>query len=336
MGLSPASGRLHARRRPRGGWWCRRASTSRSSPPSRWCGSRSRPRFDERGRLWVIEYLQYPNPAGLKPVTVDQYLRTEYDRVPEPPPRGPRGADRIKILEDTDGDGRADKTTVFVEGLNLASGAGRRARRRLRRPGALPALLSRQEPRRPARRRPRGPAHRLRPAGRPRDGQLADLGARRLALRRPGQHRHGADPRDRVPAGHLAIPSPDHGSSSSSPRAAATPGASTSTRTGNAFGSSNGGYITFHMVQGGYYVKGFAKHGPLHNPAHLRLLRPDRLPGHQAGRPRHAGRDHLPGRRLSAGVPRRVHRRQPALERGLLARAQARRARPSPAGTAAP
>lgn len=44
--------------------------------------------FDERGRLWVVEYLQYPNPAGLKPVTVDQYLRTEYDRKPDPPPRG--------------------------------------------------------------------------------------------------------------------------------------------------------------------------------------------------------------------------------------------------------
>ena len=77
--------------------------------------------FDERGRLWVVEYLQYPNPAGLKPVTVDQYLRTEYDKVPEPPPRGVRGADRIKILEDTDGDGRADSVKVFVEGLNLAS-----------------------------------------------------------------------------------------------------------------------------------------------------------------------------------------------------------------------
>ena len=36
--------------------------------------------------------------------------------------------------------------------------------------------------------------------------------------------------------------------------------------TGNAFGSSNGAYITFHMVPGGYYLKGFAKHGPLHNP----------------------------------------------------------------------
>src|SRR5437588_12304568 len=71
--------------------------------------------FDERGRAWVIEYLQYPHPAGLKPVTVDQYLRTQYDRFPEPPPRGPRGVDRVKILEDTDGDGAADKATTFVE-----------------------------------------------------------------------------------------------------------------------------------------------------------------------------------------------------------------------------
>src|SRR5690348_10442174 len=61
--------------------------------------------FDDRGRLWVMQYLQYPNPAGLKPVKVDQYLRTVYDRIPEPPPRGPRGADKITILEDTHGDG---------------------------------------------------------------------------------------------------------------------------------------------------------------------------------------------------------------------------------------
>src|SRR6185295_14824617 len=63
---------------------------------------------DDRGRLWTIQYLQYPNPAGLKRVKVDRWSRTEYDRVPEPPPRGPRGADRITILEDTNGDGRAD------------------------------------------------------------------------------------------------------------------------------------------------------------------------------------------------------------------------------------
>jgi len=78
--------------------------------------------FDERGRIWVVQYLQYPNPAGLTAVSVDQYLRTKYDRVPEPPPRGPKGADKITICEDTDGDGRADKFKDFVTGLNLASG----------------------------------------------------------------------------------------------------------------------------------------------------------------------------------------------------------------------
>src|ERR1043166_130200 len=65
--------------------------------------------FDDRGRLWVIQYLQYPNPAGLQRVKVDRFSRTVYDKVPDPPPRGPKGADRITILEDTDGDGRADK-----------------------------------------------------------------------------------------------------------------------------------------------------------------------------------------------------------------------------------
>src|SRR5438477_4907117 len=78
--------------------------------------------FDERGRMWVIQYLQYPTPAGLKAVSVDQYLRTKYDRVPDPPPRGPKGADRITICEDTDGDGHFDKFKDFVSGLNLASG----------------------------------------------------------------------------------------------------------------------------------------------------------------------------------------------------------------------
>jgi putative membrane-bound dehydrogenase-like protein len=78
--------------------------------------------FDDRGRLWVIQYLQYPNPAGLKRVKVDRYSRTLYDRVPEPPPRGPRGADRITILEDPDSHGRMRRARDFVNGLNLASG----------------------------------------------------------------------------------------------------------------------------------------------------------------------------------------------------------------------
>ena len=78
--------------------------------------------FDDRGRLWVIQYLQYPNPEGLKRKTVDRFSRTEYDRVPEPPPKGPAGADRITILSDRDGDGVMDRAHDFVSGLNLTSG----------------------------------------------------------------------------------------------------------------------------------------------------------------------------------------------------------------------
>ena len=80
--------------------------------------------FDDRGRLWVIQYLQYPNPSGLKRAKVDRWSRTTYDRVPEPPPYGPRGADRITILTDTDGDGRMDQSRDFVDGLNKPRQAG--------------------------------------------------------------------------------------------------------------------------------------------------------------------------------------------------------------------
>ncbi|MFP6648957.1 MAG: PVC-type heme-binding CxxCH protein, partial [Pirellulaceae bacterium] len=79
-------------------------------------------KVDDRGRLWTIQYLQYPNPAGLERVKVDRWSRTIYDRIPKPPPHGPRGADRITILEDRDGDGRADHFTDFIDGLNLATG----------------------------------------------------------------------------------------------------------------------------------------------------------------------------------------------------------------------
>jgi putative membrane-bound dehydrogenase-like protein len=77
---------------------------------------------DDRGRVWTIQYLQYPNPAGLKRVKVDRWSRTVYDRVPEPPPKGPKGDDRITICTDTDGDGKADRFTDFVTGLNLCTG----------------------------------------------------------------------------------------------------------------------------------------------------------------------------------------------------------------------
>src|SRR5439155_20540747 len=56
--------------------------------------------FDDRGRLWVTQSIEYPFAA--------------------PKDRKPR--DTIKILEDTDGDGGADKITTFAGGLNIPIG----------------------------------------------------------------------------------------------------------------------------------------------------------------------------------------------------------------------
>jgi putative membrane-bound dehydrogenase-like protein len=62
--------------------------------------------IDHRGRLWVLEAYTYPR------------------RHPHPGPVIPdkKLGDKIVIFEDSDGDGRHDKRTVFFEGLNLASG----------------------------------------------------------------------------------------------------------------------------------------------------------------------------------------------------------------------
>ncbi len=76
--------------------------------------------FDERGRLWVVQYLQYPFPAGLKIVRYDEYLRAVFDKVPPPPPNHFKGADRITILESSKGDGVYDKAKDFVSDLNIA------------------------------------------------------------------------------------------------------------------------------------------------------------------------------------------------------------------------
>ena len=78
--------------------------------------------FDERGRMWVLQYLQYPNPAGLKALKQDQYLRTVWDRVPEAPPKGPKGIDRITICSEPDANGRYQKSKDFLSDLNLCSG----------------------------------------------------------------------------------------------------------------------------------------------------------------------------------------------------------------------
>ena len=53
--------------------------------------------WDERGRLWLCETLDYPNELQ----------------------QPTKGRDRIRICEDTNGDGKADKFTIFAEGLSI-------------------------------------------------------------------------------------------------------------------------------------------------------------------------------------------------------------------------
>lgn len=79
--------------------------------------------FDERGRLWVAQYRQYPYPAGLRMLSRDKYYRSHYDKAPPPPPNHDRGADVISIHEDTDGDGAYDRHKVFQDGLNMVNAA---------------------------------------------------------------------------------------------------------------------------------------------------------------------------------------------------------------------
>lgn len=78
-------------------------------------------KFDARGRLWVAEYIQYPYPAGLKMVSRDSYWRAVYDKKPVAPPNHSRGEDRISIHEDTNGDGKFDTHSTFIEGTSITT-----------------------------------------------------------------------------------------------------------------------------------------------------------------------------------------------------------------------
>ena len=79
--------------------------------------------FDERGRMWVVQYLQYPFPAGLKVIKYDEHLRAVFDKVPTPPPNHVPGADKVTIYEDRDKDGYYESHKDFVTGLNIATSA---------------------------------------------------------------------------------------------------------------------------------------------------------------------------------------------------------------------
>ncbi|WP_009964092.1 PVC-type heme-binding CxxCH protein [Verrucomicrobium spinosum] len=65
--------------------------------------------FDRRGRLWVTSTLEYPYAVPKE--------RWENGGV-----RAKGGRDTIRILEDLDGDGRADRSTVFANELNIPTG----------------------------------------------------------------------------------------------------------------------------------------------------------------------------------------------------------------------
>ena len=56
--------------------------------------------FDSRGRMWITNTVEYPYAA----------------------PKDRKARDSIKILEDTNGDGRADKITTFADDLNIPIG----------------------------------------------------------------------------------------------------------------------------------------------------------------------------------------------------------------------
>ena len=77
--------------------------------------------WDSRGRMWVVEYRQYQFPAGLRVIRYDQHLRAVFNRQPDPPPLGTKGADRISVHQDTDGDGVYDEHKVVIDGLNIAT-----------------------------------------------------------------------------------------------------------------------------------------------------------------------------------------------------------------------
>lgn len=75
--------------------------------------------FDPQGRLWVVQYNQYPYPEGLKVLSMDHHTRAKFDKEPLPPPSNEKGADKITVFEDTDNNGSFDKATDVITGLNL-------------------------------------------------------------------------------------------------------------------------------------------------------------------------------------------------------------------------
>ena len=114
--------------------------------------------FDERGRIWVTESLEYPRHSP-----------------------GP-GRDVIKVLESTKGDGHFDKITTFADGLNIPSGIA------VGHGGVWvansPDILFMQDTTGSGKAdKTRSRRHRIRPRRHARSAEQSDLGPRRLSLR---------------------------------------------------------------------------------------------------------------------------------------------------------
>jgi putative membrane-bound dehydrogenase-like protein len=230
--------------------------------------------FDERGRLWVVQYLQYPHPAGLKMLSRDGVWRAVYDKVPPAPPQHFVGADKITIHEDADGDGAFDNHRTFLEGLNIVTAVahGRGGVWVLNPPYLLFYADSDRDD------RPDGPpAVHLSGFGLEDthsvvnslcwgpDGWLYAAQGSTVSgnVKRPG--------RDDKPVSTMGQLIWRYHPETRRYEVFAEGG-------GNAFGveidslgrvfsGHNGGNTRgFHYVQGGYYQKGFDKHGPLSNP----------------------------------------------------------------------
>ncbi len=238
---------------------------------------------DERGRLWTIQYLQYPNPAGLKRVKVDRFSRTAYDRIPEPTPQGPKGADRITICEDTDGDGKADRFKDFVDGLNLCTGLAfghggvwvlqvpyllfYSDRNRDDVPDGDPEVVlegfGMEDAQSLVNHLTWGP-----------DGWLYGVTGSTVTNKVRGLEFQQAVWRYHPRSRRFELFCEGGGNLFGL----------TFDADGNLFASSNGSMLALHAVQGAYYAKAFDKHGPLHNPhayghfEHLRFTGPARGP----------------------------------------------------------
>lgn len=230
--------------------------------------------FDERGRLWVLEYRQYPDPAGLKMLSRDTFLRSVYDKIPAPPPNHVRGLDRISIHEDSDGNGTFDRHSTFVDGLNIASSFALADggvyvtnppyllfypdKNHDDVPDADPVVLLEgfgiEDSHSVINSLRFGP-----------DGWLygAQGSTVTAAVRKPGSK----DPPIRSVGQNIWRYHPQTGTYEVFAEGGGNTFGCEIDSKGRIFSGHNGGDTRgFHYVQGGYYRKGFGKHGPLSNP----------------------------------------------------------------------